>query len=56
MASAGLAGEALSATRIHAAFEAATVMLVMALAVVLLTIVRPVAVKTSETADATDAT
>lgn len=56
MASAGLAGEALSATRIHAAFEAATVMLVLALAVVLLTIVRPVAVKTSKTADATDAT
>ena len=52
VASAGLAGQALSVSRIHAAFDAATVMLVLALAIVLITIVRPVAAQAeAKTAD-----
>ncbi|WP_311969630.1 MFS transporter [Pseudomonas baltica] len=54
-ASAGLLGNALSIARIHAAFHTGTVMLVVALAVVLTTIARPVPVQAINTADATDA-
>jgi EmrB/QacA subfamily drug resistance transporter len=56
IASAGLAGKAFSDTRIHAAFETGTVMLVLALAVVLLTIVRPVAVQANKAANSTGTT
>lgn len=54
-ASAGLVGNALSVSRIHAAFDAGTVMLVLALAVVLTTIVRPVTAQPDNPAGATDA-
>jgi hypothetical protein len=54
-ASAGLLGNALSISRIHAAFDTGTVMLVLALVVVLTTIARPVSVQASNTANATDA-
>jgi hypothetical protein len=54
-ASAGLVGNALSVSRVHAAFDAGTVMLVLALAVVLTTIVRRVTARPDNPAGATDA-
>lgn len=55
MATAGLTGQALTVARIHAAFAAGTVMLVLALVVVLTMIVRPLAKQASASVAAPDA-